>query len=239
MILRIQNNSSIKYNFNLLFHIKSMFDLSKINDEKKRVLNVINSKKFLISDYFEILRYSNTISEKNLNYIKKNASSEIVKKENEIFASISNIFFKIIHINYDIKIYKYLKNYLTVNLLNKIESVYKLPDSSLNILDIIFLDSSEEINNDERIDKNIINLNKYQCEFVIIINLDEQINENIISLNLIPDFESKLLKGEAIILCKKHIFSLTTNCKNLLIIPVQFFDGYNLFEYNRHPNEFK
>ena len=216
-----------------------MFDLSIIIDEKKRVLNMINSKKFLISDYFEILRYSNTITDNNLNYIKKKASSEIIKNENEIYVNISNIFFKIININYDIKIYKYLKNYLTTNLLNNIETTYKLPTNSLNILDIIFIDSSEEINNEEKVNKNIMNLNKYLCEFVIIINLDENYNENIISLNLIPDFESKLLKGEAIILCKKHNFSLITNCKNLLIIPVQFFDGYNLFEYNRHPNEFK
>jgi len=215
-----------------------MFDL-KLFKENKKIFNIIYSRNFLISEYFDIYDYSKILLGNTSDLIIKKITKKMDTAENNYYLKSKNNYFQFVELP-PINEISIIKNYLINNYINKIENQYKLPKYCLNINKMYYIDLNNNILEEEQINynDNIISLKQISGEFILVINLGDEIS-GFIDFEIIPDLNKKLETGDGMILCKKHVFNLNeVKSGKILLCFINIYDGYNLFEYNRHPNEF-
>lgn len=216
-----------------------MINFNDLKKHKKNELNILHSDKFKLSKYYDIFEIENILIGENIEYIIKNYNKKIDESEIKIYFNIQNKNYITNNIYYsDNLIFIYMSNFFKKNILEKIENKYNLDSNTLHIIQILYVKKNIKNNKDENnYNDKIINYDNYNCDFMILINLNENNNE-IINFLEISNFNSKIKKNNGIVFCKKHKIDFNENIENILLITVNYLDGYNLFEYNRHPNEF-
>ena len=211
-----------------------MTNLKKIIIEMKKQQNILYSNNFIISIFSNLYLFENTITIELFDLLLDLFSNEYIVHNTILF---NNILLKnlILHDKYSF-VTKYLENYLIVNNFGEIENFYKINKYSLNIKKIFYCQYINSINDNIDTENNDIPDKKLKeknsQDFIIIINLDNDI------INLIVNnVNYPIQKNSMILLSNKHNYELTfCNDNKFLVIIVNYFNGYNKYDYNEHPN---
>jgi hypothetical protein len=115
-----------------------------------------------------------------------------------------------------------------------IEQVYSFDIYTLYLKNIYYSlltpVSSKEFANIKN--EQIINFKTNTYEFIVLINLGND-------FNIIIDTISYTVEtNKSIVFSNKHLFDIENfNGQNILILNISILNGYNRYEYNKHPNQ--
>jgi hypothetical protein len=221
-----------------------MENCNYIDKEKNdKIYNIIYGSEFILSEYTNIFREQNLLND---NFCKEITSLLCKNDESEIYYYISllNKKYKCFYINKTSPISIFFSNYINRNVFNKVEKFYGLIDYSLTITSMMHVNLLEieydvelEKKNFDFYEKNIP-YNKTKGDFIMIYSLDDFENK-IIHFSDFPSFENILEKNSIFLFCKKMKFNFNSCNKNILLCTLNIYSGYNKFDYNSHPNQFK
>lgn len=202
-----------------------------------------NEFKIIYSDKFENSKYNtNSIKIKNIiniNFfnlfikeIKKNESDE--KK----YLSLNNNLYLIEKVNIMSNyIFTMFSSYINRKVIDHIENNFPFEKYSLVIKNLQVLDLNESFKSDHS--KNIVNFKSNNYEFLLFINIstDNNINFKLLNDNVTLEPCTALFfsnKIEFDIFCKPNN---SNKSDYLIILSISYFNGYNRYEYNKHPNQ--
>ncbi len=204
-----------------------MSHLKKILENKKSNHNLIYSDNFTKSNFFSIFTCNNVLSQNIIEIIEEIYSNDFLENINVIF---NDLLFKNIMLNKKyLFVFNVVNNYLTKNIIGQVEKFFHLDDYSLNLKKIFFFEYLEDLSS-----KNITNLNS---DFMGIINIDLQdiILEITSSECNVTNYSIK--SNSVVVFCSKHNFKLKFNSQNMLLLfTINYYGGYDKYNYNEHPN---
>lgn len=222
-----------------------MSNLKKIINNMKRNQNILYGDDFTTSNFSNFYSCENVMTHDLFNLVTELYSNEYIHHNKILF---NFIFLKNLLLNekYSFTI-KYLENFIIVNYFGLIENYYNIDKYSLNIKNIFYFQFIQEYNIENNIENNMINNiennsnNNYNksknkgrinIDFLMIINLDDDI------INLTIDMTEYLIKKNSFLfLPYKSNYKLKFNNNNkFLIVTVNYFNGYDKYDYNKHPN---
>jgi hypothetical protein len=200
-------------------------------ENKEKIYKIIYSQEFYNSIYKIIYNIDINIDNFVLILIKdlKNKNDQNI----EYFNDNLNIY-KLVKITLNEPKYIYLYNYLFKVLIPMIEQVYSFDIYTLYLKNIYYSlltpVSSKEFANIKN--EQIINFKTNTYEFIVLINLGND-------FNIIIDTISYTIEtNKSIVFSNKHLFDIENfNGQNILILNISILNGYNRYEYNKHPNQ--
>jgi hypothetical protein len=200
-----------------------------------------NEFKIIYSDKFEDSKYkSNFLKIKNI--IDINFFNLFIKeiKKNELsdekkYLSLNNNLYLIEKVNtMSNYIFTIFSSFINRNVIEHIENNFPFEKYSLIIKNLQLLDLNESFKSDYS--KNIINFKSNNYEFLLFINISTNnnvqfklSNENIILEPCTALFFSNKIEFD--------IISNSNKSDYLIILSISYFNGYNRYEYNKHPNQ--
>ncbi len=209
----------------------NLFD--NIEEIKNNTFNKIYSNQFLISNFFETYNISDIFDEKIYNFLK----IQITKLENYNILKSGIFYYKIFMFSKK-KIYIniILNNYIQQNIISKIENFYNLEKYSLNINKLFIINTTNVDKEKRDFQKHIeFDKNKNKTEFIFVISMDDI--SNMVKFNLMPDNIYSIKKNCGFVFCNRlDQYIINNENKILLICFISYYDGYDKFEYNGHPN---
>ncbi len=206
-----------------------------IDSIKEDEFKIIYSDKFENSKYnLNYLKIKNIIDINFFNLfikeMKKNESSDEKK-----YISLNNNLYQIEKVNnMSNYIFTMFSSYINRKVIEHIENNFPFEKYSLVIKNIQLLDLNESFKSDHS--KNTINFKSNNYEFLLFINIS---TENNVQVKL-PNCNITLEPCTALFFSNKIEFDLITKSNNsdyLIILSISYFNGYNRYEYNKHPNQ--
>ena len=201
-------------------------------NNKENIYKNIYSQNFGNSIYKNIYYLDIQIDNFILSLVKDlKDSKELI--DNEFFNDNSNIY-KLVKLNLFEYKYIYIYNYLFRILTPLIEQVYLLDNYTLYLKKIYYSLLSPISNKDFANIKNeqIVNFNNNTYEFLVIINLGNYFDI------VIDNNVYKLETNKVIVFANKNNFDIKNfRDQHILILNYSILNGYNRYEYNKHPNQ--
>ena len=206
-----------------------------IDNIKEKEYKIIYSDKFENSKYkSNFLKIKNIIDINFFNLfikeIKKNELSDEKK-----YLSLNNNLYLIERVNnMSSYIFTVFNSYINRKVIENIENNFPFEKYSLVIKNLQLLDLNESFKSDYS--KNIVNFKSNNYEFLLFINIstDNNVQFKISNEDIILEPCTALFFSNKI---EFHIISKSNKSDYLIILSISYFNGYNRFEYNKHPNQ--
>lgn len=211
--INFKSIDSVKENeFKIIYSHK--FENSKYNTNYIKIKNIIDINFF---NLFIIEIKKNELSDEK-KYISLNNNLYLIEKVN----CMSNYIFTVFN------------SYINRKVIELIENNFPFEKYSLVVKNIQLLDLNEPFRSDYS--KNITNFKSNNYEFLLFINISTNTNIDIKLYN--TDIILEPCTG--IFFSNKIEFNITNkfNKSNyLIILSISYYNGYNRYEYNKHPNQ--
>ena len=197
--------------------------------------------KIIYSDKIEGSKYkSNFLKIKNI--IDINFFNLFIKeiKKNELsdekkYLSLNNNLYLIERVNnMSNYIFTVFNSYINRKVIENIENNFPFEKYSLVIKNSQLLDLNESFKSDYS--KNIVNFKSNNYEFLLFINIstDNNVQFKLLNEDIILEPCTALFFSNKI---EFDIISKSNKSDYLIILSISYFNGYNRFEYNKHPNQ--
>ena len=197
-------------------------------ENKEEIFKILYSEKLNESKFYKNLNITNILNEEFTSKLIKENTKNDLEEQQKNYLNLDNNYYFIRSLNINLTYTIVFITFLNRKLVSKIEDFYEIENYSLKISNLFLLNLDEYI--DEK--KNLFNNLVHSKEFLFIINInneDKEVfinNENII-----------LNPFSGIFFSSKKEFNIINKKDNFLIINFSIYEGYDRFDYNKHPNQ--